>query len=78
MISLGILGQVRLPAKQVGQHLDDLLEQEEEPGLGGGGLVRLAGCHLESLATLEHLGVGYGLRYEFGIFNQEIRLQLQS
>lgn len=73
MISLGIYEQVRQAAKQVGQDLDDLLEQEEEPGLGNGGLGRLAACYLESLATLEHLGVGYGLRYEFGIFDQEIR-----
>lgn len=73
MISLGIYEQVREAVKKVGQDLDDLLDQEEEPGLGNGGLGRLAACYLESLATLEHLGVGYGLRYEFGIFNQEIR-----
>ncbi|MBI3109938.1 MAG: glycogen/starch/alpha-glucan phosphorylase [Ignavibacteriales bacterium] len=73
MISLGIYEAIRSAVKEVGQDLDDLLQQEEEPGLGNGGLGRLAACYLESLATLEHLGVGYGLRYEFGIFNQEIR-----
>ncbi len=52
--------------------LDDLLRQEVEPGLGNGGLGRLAACFIESLATLEVPVVGYGIRYEFGIFHQEI------
>ncbi|MFM7733873.1 MAG: glycogen/starch/alpha-glucan family phosphorylase, partial [Cyanobium sp.] len=49
-----------------------ILDQEEEPGLGNGGLGRLAACYLESLATLEIPATGYGIRYEFGIFDQII------
>src|SRR5205814_1835661 len=57
----------------VGQDLSELLEQEEEPGLGNGGLGRLAACYMDSLATLNVPAVGYGIRYEFGIFDQAIR-----
>ena len=49
-----------------------MLACEEEPGLGNGGLGRLAACYLDSLATLERPAIGYGIRYEFGIFDQEI------
>ncbi len=73
LLSLGIQDEVRRAAAQVGLDLDALLEQEEEPGLGNGGLGRLAACFLDSLATQEIPAVGYGIRYEFGIFDQEIR-----
>ncbi len=73
LISLGIYDEVQQAVEHLGQNLDELLEQEEEPGLGNGGLGRLAACFLDSLASLEFLGVGYGIRYEFGIFDQEIR-----
>lgn len=72
LISLGIYNEVKEAVQHLGQNLDELLEQEEEPGLGNGGLGRLAACFLESLASLEFLGVGYGIRYEFGIFDQKI------
>jgi len=56
-----------------GVDLDDVIAQEVDPGLGNGGLGRLAACFMDSLATLELPAVGYGIRYEFGIFRQEIR-----
>jgi starch phosphorylase len=69
---LGISEQARRAVESLGLSLDDLLEQEEEPGLGNGGLGRLAACFPDSLATLEVPAIGYGIRYEFGIFDQEI------
>jgi starch phosphorylase len=49
------------------------MAQEEEPGLGNGGLGRLAACYIDSLASQQIPAIGYGIRYEFGIFDQEIR-----
>ncbi len=72
LINLGILERVRECMAELGLNLDELLQQEEEPGLGNGGLGRLAACFIDSLATLEVPAVGYGIRYEFGIFHQEI------
>lgn len=59
--------------EDLGLDFRNIIEQEEEPGLGNGGLGRLAACYLDSLATLEIPAVGYGIRYEFGMFDQEIR-----
>ena len=73
LINLGIWEQVREGVSRHGLKLEDLLGQEGEPGLGNGGLGRLAACYLDSLATLEVPAIGYGIRYEFGIFDQEIR-----
>jgi starch phosphorylase len=73
LVNLGIYDQVREAMKQLGLDLDELLEQEEEPGLGNGGLGRLAACFLDSLATLQIPSIGYGIRYEFGIFDQALR-----
>lgn len=73
LIGLGIQDQVKQAMEELGLNLDDLLAQEQEPGLGNGGLGRLAACYLDSLATLEIPAMGYGIRYEYGIFRQQIR-----
>jgi len=73
LINLGVVEQVRQAVKEMGIDLEELIEQEHEPGLGNGGLGRLAACYMDSLATLEIPAIGYGIRYEFGIFDQEIR-----
>ncbi|HJV34261.1 glycogen/starch/alpha-glucan phosphorylase, partial [Geomonas sp.] len=73
LVNLGILEPVRQAVEALGQDLEQLIRREEEPGLGNGGLGRLAACYLDSLATLRVPAIGYGIRYEFGIFDQEIR-----
>lgn len=73
LVNLGIYEQSRLAMEKVGLTLEELLDQEEEPGLGNGGLGRLAACFLDSLATLGIPALGHGIRYEFGIFDQTIR-----
>ncbi|WP_153304379.1 glycogen/starch/alpha-glucan phosphorylase [Desulfosudis oleivorans] len=73
ILNLGIRKQVEQAVAEMGLSLEDLLEQEEEPGLGNGGLGRLAACYLDSLATLQIPAFGYGIRYEFGIFDQQIK-----
>jgi glycogen phosphorylase len=70
LINLGLWDQTQAALSTVGQDLFTLLEQEEEPGLGNGGLGRLAACYMDSLATLNVPAIGYGIRYEFGIFDQ--------
>ncbi len=72
LINLGVYEQVKEAMHELGHDLNELLDQEEEPGLGNGGLGRLAACYLDSLATLQIPAIGYGIRYEFGIFDQEI------
>src|SRR5688572_22236589 len=72
LLSLGITEAARKAMADLGLDLDVLIEQEEEPGLGNGGLGRLASCYMDSLATVEVPAVGYGIRYEFGIFDQQI------
>lgn len=73
LLNLGIETEVREAMHSLGQDLDALMALETEPGLGNGGLGRLAACFLDSLATLRVPAIGYGIRYEFGIFEQEIR-----
>jgi glycogen phosphorylase len=72
LLNLGIVDETRQALDELGLRLDDLVEQEEEPGLGNGGLGRLASCYLDSMASLQVPAFGYGIRYEFGIFDQEI------
>lgn len=72
LINLGIYDEVREALEDLGLDFEDLLDQEIEPGLGNGGLGRLAACFLDSMASLEIPSVGYGIRYEFGIFDQDI------
>jgi starch phosphorylase len=72
LLNLGILRQTRQALTELGLDFDALLAEEEEPGLGNGGLGRLAACFLDSMATLEIPALGYGIRYEFGILHQAI------
>ncbi|GIJ44335.1 alpha-1,4 glucan phosphorylase [Virgisporangium aliadipatigenens] len=65
--------QARVAASALGYPLDDLAALDAEPGLGNGGLGRLAACLLDSLATADIPAVGYGIRYDFGIFTQSFR-----
>lgn len=73
LINLGIYDEVKQVIEELGLNFNELIELEEEPGLGNGGLGRLAACYLDSLATLEIPALGYGIRYEFGIFDQKIQ-----
>jgi glycogen phosphorylase len=73
LINLGIYDEAEQAMRQLGIDLGVLIEQEEEPGLGNGGLGRLASCFMDSLATLDIPAIGYGIRYEYGIFDQQIR-----
>src|ERR1700755_676086 len=73
LLNLGMYDDVRAAVTEIGLHFDNPLTHEDEPGLGNGGLGRLAACFLDSMATLEIPSIGYGIRYECGIFDQEIR-----
>jgi starch phosphorylase len=73
LLNLDITENTRTAMAYLGIDLMDIEGREEEPGLGNGGLGRLAACYLDSLATLGYPATGYGIRYEFGIFEQFIR-----
>src|SRR5215204_6746711 len=73
LVNLGLQETAEQAVASVGQDLATLIQQEEEHGLGNGGLGRLAACYMDSLATLNVPAIGYGIRYEFGIFDQAIR-----
>ena len=73
LLNLGIQDTVRQAMAELGYDLDSIIDFEEEPGLGNGGLGRLAACFMDSLASLQIPAIGYGIRYEFGIFDQIIK-----
>ena len=73
LVNLDIYAPVVQAVEESQLNFNEIVEQEEEPGLGNGGLGRLAACYMDSLASLEVPAIGYGIRYEYGIFDQEIR-----
>jgi starch phosphorylase len=73
LISLGIREEAKKALAKYDQSLDEILNLAEEPGLGNGGLGRLAACYMESLSTLKVPATGYGIRYKYGIFKQIIK-----
>ncbi len=73
LLAMNIMEPMREALADLGKDLDDIIAHEIEPGLGNGGLGRLAACYMDSLATLGVPAIGYGIHYEFGMFTQEIR-----
>jgi starch phosphorylase len=73
LLNLGIQKEAEEALAEYDQCLDKILDCAEEPGLGNGGLGRLAACYMESLATLKIPSTGYGIRYKYGIFKQIVR-----
>jgi len=72
LIALDIFDVMKQAVEELGFNFDEIIAQEAEPGLGNGGLGRLAACYIDSLASQQIPAIGYGIRYEFGIFDQEI------
>lgn len=72
LLSVGILDEARTACTQLGVDFDDLIDLESDAGLGNGGLGRLAACFLDSMATVGVPGMGYGIRYDYGMFAQRI------
>ena len=73
LINLGITSEAEQAMRDLGLDPKAILAEEPEPGLGNGGLGRLAACYMDSLSTLNIPAIGFGIRYEYGIFDQEIR-----
>ncbi|MGX2967423.1 glycogen/starch/alpha-glucan phosphorylase [Ursidibacter sp. B-7004-1] len=73
MISEGVYELIRAALDELGQNLEDIINEEGDPGLGNGGLGRLAACYMDSLAAMKIPAIGYGIRYEYGMFRQEIK-----
>ncbi|HOJ64210.1 MAG TPA: glycogen/starch/alpha-glucan phosphorylase [Spirochaetota bacterium] len=72
LVNLEIYDECEVAMKELGLDLNKIREEEVDAGLGNGGLGRLAACFLDSMATLQYPAYGYGIRYEYGIFNQKI------
>nr|WP_024966501.1 glycogen phosphorylase [Pantoea sp. IMH] len=72
LLAMGIYDDAQAALEEMGFDLEELIEEENDPGLGNGGLGRLAACFLDSLATLGLPGRGYGIRYDYGMFKQNI------
>ena len=72
MLNVGLKDVAREGLAELGYRLEDVIEQERDAALGNGGLGRLAACFLDSMASMNLPAWGYGLRYKYGIFKQEI------
>ncbi len=72
LVNLGLYDDFAQAAQESGLDLKEIIDHEEEPGLGNGGLGRLAACYLDSLSSLQIPAIGYGIRYEYGMFDQEL------
>ncbi|MBE2188931.1 MAG: glycogen/starch/alpha-glucan phosphorylase [Desulfobulbaceae bacterium] len=72
LINMGFYVEAENIIKEMGYDLDEIVDAEHDMGLGNGGLGRLAACFLDSMATMELPAFGYGIRYEYGIFEQDI------
>jgi starch phosphorylase len=72
IINLGLFEVAREAVESLGYSMDEIREQEEDAALGNGGLGRLAACFMDSIATLKIPAYGYGIRYEYGLFNQQL------
>lgn len=77
LVNLNLLDNCRKALHDLGCDLDQLFEMEYDAGLGNGGLGRLAACFLDSMATLCIPGYGYGIRYDYGIFTQKIKMVIK-
>ena len=72
LLNLGLKTTYQAAMERMHFNLEDLMEQEQDAALGNGGLGRLAACFMDSLATLGYAAWGYGIRYEYGMFKQQI------